>query len=133
VRLTRRVDDVVVRQDPEWLIRPPAELVAGRRLLVVDEISGSGQTLQMVKAAALEVGAAEVRCAVLYAHSPGVAIPDYIGLISDALLLNPWDREILQDGQFTWHPEYAQAMAQQGLAADDRWLVGVEPLRLAKP
>jgi len=132
LRLTRREADVVVRREPEWLIRPPAELVDGRRILVVDEISSSGQTLQMVKAAALELGAAEVRCAVMYAHTPGVTVPDYIGIISDALLLNPWDRELLQNGQFVWHPEYAQAMAQQGLAAEDHWLIGVEPLPLAK-
>lgn len=39
---------------------------------------------------------------------------DNIGLISDALLLNPWDREILKDGSFQFHPEYVGTDAPRG-------------------
>ena len=42
----------MVRQTPEWLVEPPAA-VRGRRVLVVDEMCSSGQTLQMVKARAV--------------------------------------------------------------------------------
>src|SRR5512138_581726 len=35
VRISRRVNDVVTYQDPQWIIAPPAE-VANRRVLVVD-------------------------------------------------------------------------------------------------
>ena len=80
-------------RSPQWLQEPPA-LVLGRRVLVVDEISSSGETLRMVREKVAGLGAGAVRSAVLYAHTWGVDEPDYIGLISDALLLNPWDREV---------------------------------------
>jgi hypoxanthine phosphoribosyltransferase len=108
VRLTRRVNDVVVHQRPQWLVEPPAA-VAGKRVLIVDEIVSSGETVLLVKDKAETLGASEVRTAVLYAHSWGVDVPDYIGLVSDALLLNPWDREIWRDGDFHVHPEYVEA------------------------
>ncbi len=136
VRLSRRMNDVVQHDTPRWLQEPPT-LVAGRRVLVVDEISSSGETLRMVRRQVLELGAAEVRSAVLYAHTWGVAEPDYIGLISDALLINPWDREIVRNGVLQAHPEYVAALAQQGLAqqglAPDRFLlIPATPFEVAK-
>ncbi len=131
VRLTRRQDDVVVRETPQWLVEPPAA-VRGRRVLVVDEMCSSGQTLAMVKARALALGAAEARTATLYAHTWGADAVDYTGLISDALVLNPWDREILRDGAFVFHPEYVAALAEQGVAADVSLLIPATPFVVAK-
>jgi hypoxanthine phosphoribosyltransferase len=122
VRVSRRVNDVVQYENPQWRVRPP-EAVKGKRVLVVDEISSSGETLQVVKSEAERLGATSVRCAVMYAHSWGTEVPDYIGLVSDELLLNPWDREILKDGTFQLHPEYAGALEQQGIAPDAGMLV----------
>ena len=68
----------------------------------------------------------------LYAHEQGKDVPEYIGIISDALILNPWDREIIQEGTFVFHPEYVHALAQQGMAADPSLLLGIDPLPLAK-
>jgi hypothetical protein len=99
------------------LVRPP-ELVRGQRVLVVDEISSSGETLRMVKEELVRMGAGETRCAVMYAHSWGTQMPDYIGLISDALLINPWDREIIQDGQIVFNPEYVFALGLQHVSPD---------------
>src|SRR5690606_41041392 len=109
VRLSRRVNDIVVHESPQWLVEPPSA-VAGRRVLIVDEISSTGETLLTVRERAITLGAREVRAAVLYAHSWGTNLPDYIGLISDELLMNPWDREILRDGTFRFHPEYVGAL-----------------------
>ncbi len=131
VRLSRRVDDVIRFQSPRWLLEPPA-LAAGRRVLIVDEIASSGETLGMVQTRVETLGAAAVRRAVLYAHSWGTAAADYIGLVSDALILNPWDREIVRDGAFQFHPEYAGALAQQGLAPDPNLLIPATPFSLAK-
>ncbi|MFN2198311.1 MAG: phosphoribosyltransferase [Anaerolineales bacterium] len=131
VRLSRRVNDQVVYQQPQWLLEPPAQ-VQGRRVLVVDEICSSGETLRLVIEHCLELGAAAVRSAVLYAHSWGVETPDYIGLVSDALILNPWDREILRAGEFILHPEYVEALRLQGLAPDDSLRIPAVPVQLAK-
>ena len=67
-----------------WLIKPP-QLVEGRRILIVDEICSTGQTLSIAKEDVIGMGAFSVKSAVLYSHTKGAAIPDYIGLISDAL------------------------------------------------
>lgn len=117
VRLSRRLNDVIVHTSPQWLLEPPA-CVQGQRVLIVDEICGSGETLLLVKQKVQDLGAAGVKSAVLYAHRRGIAIPDYIGLVSDDLLLNPWDREIVRDGEFQFHPEYVGALAQQGLTPE---------------
>jgi uncharacterized protein len=132
VYLTRRHLDEKVSDTPVWRVRPP-DLVAGLRVLVVDEISGSGQTLRMVKEELSRMGTGEVRTAVLYAHSGGVSVPDYIGLVSDALIINPWDREIIEDGSIIYHPEYRYALKQQNLLPESVLpSPGVTIYRLAK-
>lgn len=131
VRLSRRIGDVVRYHQPRWFVKPPRE-VRDRRVLIVDEICGSGETIKMVTQSVSALGAAAIRSAVLYAHTWGVEIPDYIGLISDALLLNPWDREILKNGAFQPHPEYAQAFEQQGLEMSSSDLIGAPLYKIAK-
>ena len=131
VRFTRRVNDVVLHDRPQWLLEPPP-LVKDKRVLIVDEISSSGQTLLGARQKAEEMGTAAVKTAVLYAHTWGVDIPDYIGLISDALLLNPWDREAVVDGRIQFHPEYVSAFAEQGVPLDDSLRIPATPFTLAK-
>lgn len=131
VRLSRRVDDVVVRESPLWLVEPPAA-VAGRRVLVVDEMCSTGETIRLVRERALALGAAGARTATLYAHTWGAAAVDYTGLITDELVMNPWDREIYRDGAFHIHPEYAGALAQQGAAADPSLRIPATPFVAAK-
>jgi uncharacterized protein len=131
VRVSRRVDDVVVYQEPRWVLEPPAT-IAGRRIVVVDEICSSGKTLTMVRERAAALGAREVKTAVLYAHTWGATTPDAIGLITDALVLNPWDREILRDGVFQFHPEYVEALRLQGRRPDQSLLIAAPAVTLAK-
>ncbi len=112
IRLTRRMDDTVVRDKPTWLVRPP-DKVLGRRTLVVDEIVDSGHTIALAAAEARALGAQEVRTAALVAHSWANPRPDFVVLTSDALILNPWDREVLMEGHWTTHPELAAALKLQ--------------------
>ena len=130
-RLSRRVNDAVKYESPKWIIEPPA-VVAGHKVLIVDEICSSGETISMVKDKVAELGASAIRSAVLYAHTWGTDVPDYIGLITDALVLNPWDREILRDGVFHFHPEYTDALAHQGLKPEPQMLIPATEVRLAK-
>jgi hypoxanthine phosphoribosyltransferase len=131
VRVSRRVNDIVEYKSPQWLLEPPP-LVAGRRVLVVDEISSTGETIVMVKEKAETLGAKAIRSAVMYAHTWGESVPDYIGLITDALLLNPWDREVLREDGFQFHPEYVKALADQGAKPDLSLLIQATPIELAK-
>lgn len=131
VRISRRINDIVKYNEPQWIIPPPAE-IAHRRILVVDEICDSGETIHMVKEKCLTMGASLVKSAVLYAHTKAVSVPDYIGIITDELLLNPWDREVFRDGKFQFHPEYVEALMHQGLEAKPELLVPARLFRLAK-
>ncbi len=88
VRISRRVKDVVKFSEPQWIVPPPAE-IAGRRVLVVDEICDSGETLLLVKEKCLASEASLVKSAVLYSHTRAVHVPDYIGIVTDELLLIP--------------------------------------------
>ncbi|MBM7842995.1 phosphoribosyltransferase [Herpetosiphon giganteus] len=112
IRLTRRFEDQVVRRDPSWLVKPPAK-VRNRRVLIVDEMADSGQTLLVAGLVVRDMGAADVKTAALYAHTWASPRPDYVGLLSDQLIMNPWDSEILQDGHFVQHPEYTAAIRAQ--------------------
>jgi hypothetical protein len=78
------------------------------------------------------LGAQAVRSAVLYAHTKGASFPDYIGLISDGLILNPWDREVFKDGEFQVHPEYVTALSEQGLKAEKSLLIQAPTIEIAK-
>jgi hypoxanthine phosphoribosyltransferase len=131
IRLTRRFKDAVVHGQPIWLVRPPAT-IADQKVLIVDEICSGGTTIAMVRDEVRQLGARESRSAVLYAHRRGADIPDYIGIISDALILNPGDREIVRAGRFVPHPEYLHAFRQQGLGPPPSLLTGIAARDLAK-
>jgi len=48
VRVSRRINDIVKYKEPQWFVPPPVE-IAHRRVVVVDEICDSGETIIMVK------------------------------------------------------------------------------------
>jgi len=131
IRLSRRFNDIVTYQSPKWLMEPP-KAVKNRRVLIVDEICSTGETIAMVRQKVLAMGARTVKSAVLYAHNKGASVPDYIGLITDALLFNPWDREIWKDGTFQFHPEYIEALRQQGSKMDASFLIDTKVIEVAK-
>ncbi len=129
IRLTRRVNDLKLLDHPVWLIKPPVS-IHKLRVLIVDEFSGTGETLSMARDEVMKLGASRVRSAVLYSQPAGANVPDYIGLITDDLILNPWDREILRYGEFILHPEYAYAAQMRGLSVD--LLLHIEAVKPAK-
>jgi len=73
-----------------------------------------------------------VKSAVLYAHTKAVHVPDYVGIITDELLLNPWDREVFRNDGFHFNPEYTEALVHQGLEAKSEFLIPARFFRLAK-
>lgn len=117
VRVTRRVNDEVVFAHPVWKVDVAPD-VAGRRVAVVDEMADTGETLALVAARVRARGAAQVVTASLAAHTWAAPRPDVVALLSDALVLFPWDRRVLVGGQWQPHPEVTQALAAQGLAEE---------------
>lgn len=69
----------------------PASL-SGKRVLVVDDVPGTGESLLAAKEAAEETGAVEVRIATLVARSDGFR-PDFSALETEDLVVFPWDYE----------------------------------------
>jgi uncharacterized protein len=112
VRVTRRVNDVVQYRSPIWRVDVPAT-VAGQRLAVIDEIADTGETLAIVAARALERGARQVWTLSLVAHSWANPQPDFTALQSDALLVFPWDKQVLTSAGWKLHPELESAIRSQ--------------------
>ena len=109
VRISRRVDDVVVHRTPQWRVPLTAGL-AGKRVAVIDDISDSGQTLSMVSAHTRENGAPEILTASLVSHSWSDPSPDVCSLVTDDLVVLPWDQQVQDGGRWSLHPEIAEAV-----------------------
>ncbi len=114
VRVTRRVDDQVRHASPVWKSPVPGD-VKGRRVAVVDEIADTGATLRIVSAEVEARGASHVVTACLVSHSWASPAPTVSGVVTDALVVFPWDRWVLIDGEWRLHPELEDALKLQGL------------------
>lgn len=66
--------------------------IAGKKLLVVDDVADSGRTLDLVLEL-LRPHAAEVKSAVLYGKSRSAVSPDYVWRHTDEWIVFPWSAE----------------------------------------
>jgi len=112
VRVTRRVNDIFQHESPVWRVDVPAT-VAGSRVAVIDEIADSGETLSLVGTRALERGARRVWTVSLVSHSWASPKPDFTALMSDALIIFPWDKQVYMDASWQLHPELDEAIRAQ--------------------
>lgn len=103
MKITRRTEGREV-QTPVLLSNAPVQ-AAGQRVLLVDEITTSGDTMRIALAAIRDVVPAEIRTATCISR-PGGYQPDYHALQTDDLVVFPWDRQIIEEGQFVVHPTY---------------------------
>jgi hypoxanthine phosphoribosyltransferase len=113
-RLTRRQNDLVVYEQPVWKVDVSPD-VRGKTIAVIDEIADSGVTVAMVARRTLEKGAVRVLTACLVSHSWADPKPDYCAMVSDALVIFPWGRQVFTDGHWQIHPELASALRMQGI------------------
>ena len=112
VRLSRRVDHEVTFDHPVWHV-PVPPTVAGKVVAVVDEIADTGETLELVRTSVTEHGAARVVTAALVAHSWPEPRPDVVSLVTDELVVFPWDARIFVGGRWVSHPEVQAAIQAQ--------------------
>jgi hypoxanthine phosphoribosyltransferase len=112
VRVTRRVNDIVQYESPIWRV-DVSSMVTGQRVAVIDEIADSGETLALVASRALERGARQVWTVSLVAHSWADPQPDFTALVSDALVIFPWDKQVYSNGSWRLHPEIDAAIKAQ--------------------
>lgn len=104
ILISRRDGASPVRETPAVFGAAPSE-VRGKRVLVVDETCDSGQTMRLAVAAVGNGGAVEVRTAVSF--KTGSFAPDYFALATQSMIVLPWDREIMSDGELRPNPKYA--------------------------
>ena len=107
VRISRRSRDKGTLK-PKLSGEMPREL-KGKRVLIVDDVVSSGDTLELATTLALKVGAREVNTAALVSR-PGGFAPGFCALPTEALVVFPWDYEsVTEDGRFDVDPDKAGA------------------------
>jgi len=118
IRLTRRMNDEILYDHPVWKVPIPRD-VAGKIVVVIDEIADTGQTLAIAADSAKELGAVQVVTACLVSHTWADPAPQVSTLVSDEFIIFPWDQYILDSGKWITHPEInaglkAQSRTSQG-------------------
>ncbi|MCJ7762625.1 phosphoribosyltransferase [Candidatus Bathyarchaeota archaeon] len=78
--------------------------VTGKKVLVVDDVADSGESLKLVKAHILQQGAKEIRIATMYYKPWSVVKPDYYALETRRWVVFPWEiketvRKIVEKGR----------------------------------
>jgi hypoxanthine phosphoribosyltransferase len=107
VRISRRSRDKGATK-PKLSGEMPREL-KGKRVLIVDDVVSSGDTLELATALAQKAGAKEVDTAALVAR-PGGFAPGFCALPTEALVVFPWDYEaVTEDDRFDVDPDKAGA------------------------
>ena len=104
MKISRKEGDEQVRERPAILSAAPPQ-AAGKRVLIVDEITSSGETLRLALAAVRDVHPAEVRTATSFSRPRGFK-PDYSALETDATVIFPWDRKIFDGEELIVNPRY---------------------------
>ena len=73
------------------LTQPVSMAVAGKKVLIVDEVADTGKSLELVKKHVIEQGACEVKIATVYYKPWSVVIPDYYGKETSRWIVFPWE------------------------------------------
>lgn len=94
------------------LVTAPPPSVRGRRVLVVDETCDSGATMKLALSAVREHGPASVKTAASF--TTGVYPLDFHALKTGSIIILPWDREIVEDGELVMRPDYEQLLKGMG-------------------
>lgn len=95
VRITRRSRDHGGQAASDDM---PREL-KGKRVLLVDDIAGSGDSLEMASRLARTAGAAKLACATLVSRPSGFR-PDFTAFSSESFFVFPWDyQDVVGDAQ----------------------------------
>lgn len=106
IRLSYREKDREIHSSPRWSV-PPIKRLKDKRVLLADDISVSGKTLRIAKEEIVKIGVKEVKTATLSIHTYSIK-PDFFVLETDALIIHPWDKWILQGKKFEIHPDYGE-------------------------
>lgn len=78
------------RREPT-LTQPVSTKVAGKKVLVVDEVADTGRSLKLVKDHVKKRGSIEVKIATVYYKPWSIVIPDFYEKETSAWVVFPWE------------------------------------------
>lgn len=105
LKISREAGGERVRERPKILSAAPRE-AEGKRVLIVDEICTSGETLRIAQNALRQVAPSEIRTATSLVKVGGYR-PDHYALETSATVVFPWDRHVLDSaGEIVVNPLY---------------------------
>jgi uncharacterized protein len=90
--------DIAQPSSQPILKQPLTVPVAGKKVLIVDDISDSGQSLKLARQHLIEKGASEVKIATLYAKPATQTLPDFAEKTTERWVVFPWEiKETLKE------------------------------------
>lgn len=109
MKISRDGDGGKMRARPKIIQAAPREAF-GKRVLIVDELTTSGDTLRMATNALRQVGPAEIRTATNFVKL-GSFKPDFYALEAAGTVVFPWDRELVTEaGDLVTNPFYSSVL-----------------------
>ena len=109
MKISRDTDTGKMRARPKIIQAAPREAL-GKRVLIVDEITTSGDTLRMATNALRQVGPIEIRTATNFVKL-GSFKPDYYALETELTVVFPWDRQMVSaQGDLVTNPFYKEIL-----------------------
>ena len=94
------------------LISRPTQSPKSKRVLLVDGTCDGGDTMRLALSVMKEEGARTVKTAV--AFRTGNYQPDYAGMQTASVIILPWDRDVIEDGEIVMRPDYEEALRAAG-------------------
>ena len=104
--MTRRHHGEIVSDSPRMVVSV-SDAVAGQRILVVDEMVLTGDTMRAVTTDCKKKKARVVRTAAIWAGTESWK-PTWYGIETPGYVMFPWDYEILSAGKFVLNPTYQE-------------------------
>jgi len=85
--------DVAETKGEPVITQPVSVSVKRKKLLVVDDVADTGESLRLVRSHLEEQGATEVKTATIYYKPWSVIIPDYYEKETSSWVIFPWERK----------------------------------------
>jgi hypoxanthine phosphoribosyltransferase len=105
LKISRDLGGERVRARPKIFSEAPREAL-GKRVLIVDEICTSGETLRLALNALRQMQPAELKSATSLVKHGGYK-PDFYALETESTVIFPWDRQVVNEaGEVVVNPMY---------------------------
>lgn len=75
------------------ITQPVSVSVKGKKLLVVDDVADTGESLRLVRSHLEKQGATEVKIATIYYKPWSIIVPDYYEKETSSWVIFPWERK----------------------------------------